>query len=70
MKRGVSDYELRPECCILVQLGRYVSEVFLLFMLMRTLVCSQPVVARLSDHKTLTPVAGLRKENWVAVFSF
>lgn len=38
-----------------------------LFMLMRTLVCSQPVVARLPDHKTLTHVAGLRRENWVAV---
>lgn len=48
--------------------GRHVNNVFLLFMLMgRTLVCSQPVAARLPDHKTLAPVAGLRWENWVMI---
>lgn len=50
--------------------GRYVNKVVLLFMLMRrTLVCSQPVVARLPDHKTLASVAGLRWENWVMIFN-
>lgn len=50
--------------------GRYVNKVFLLFILMRgTLVCSQPVVARLPDHQTLASVAGLRWENWVVIFN-